>query len=35
MFRKISGVIFFDPSDIIYIEAEGNYSVFHLGGDRN
>lgn len=34
MFRNISGVVFIDPADVIYIEAEGNYSVFHLGGNK-
>jgi two-component system LytT family response regulator len=30
MFRSSSGIVFIDPIDIIYIEAAGNYSVFHL-----
>jgi two-component system LytT family response regulator len=28
--RNISGISVIDPSEIIYVEAEGNYSVFHL-----
>ena len=31
-FRNISGIVFIDPDDIIYIEASGNYSIFHLTG---
>lgn len=34
MFRNISGIVFIAPSEIIYIEAAGNYSVFHLNGNR-
>lgn len=34
MFRNISGIVFIDPAEIIYIEAAGNYSVFHLNGNR-
>jgi len=30
MFRSSTGIVFIDPVDIIYIEAAGNYSVFHL-----
>lgn len=30
IFRNTSGVVFIDPSEIVYIEAAGNYSVFHL-----
>ncbi len=32
--RNISGVIVIEPSEIVYIEAEGNYSVFHLSNNR-
>lgn len=34
MFRNLSGIVFIDPNEIFYIEAEGNYSVFHLLGKR-
>lgn len=34
IFRNISGIVFIDPAEVIYIEAEGNYSVFHLNGNR-
>jgi two-component system LytT family response regulator len=34
MFRNISGIVFIDPTEIIYIEASGNYSVFYLGNNR-
>jgi len=30
MFRSLAGIVFIDPADIIYVEAAGNYSVFHL-----
>jgi two-component system LytT family response regulator len=33
-FRNISGIVFIDPSEIVYIEAGGNYSVFHLSNNR-
>jgi two-component system, LytTR family, response regulator len=33
-FRNISGIVFIDPSEIVYVEAEGNYSVFHLTNNR-
>jgi two-component system, LytTR family, response regulator len=35
MFRNIAGIVFIDPSDIVYIEASGNYSVFHLSNNRS
>jgi two-component system LytT family response regulator len=34
MFRNISGIVFIDPNEIIYIEASGNYSTFHLNLNR-
>ncbi len=34
IFRDISGVVFINPSEVIYIEAEGNYSIFHINGGR-
>jgi two-component system LytT family response regulator len=34
MFRNMSGIVFFDPEEIVYIEASGNYSVFHLSNSR-
>ncbi len=34
MFRNISGVVFIDPLEIIYVEAAGNYSIFHLNVNR-
>jgi DNA-binding LytR/AlgR family response regulator len=27
-FRNTSGVVFVDPADVVYVKAEGNYSVF-------
>ncbi len=32
--RNISGISVIDPEDIVYVEAEGNYSVFHLSNNR-
>lgn len=34
IFRSSTGIVFIDPVDIIYIEADGNYSVFHLNCNR-
>jgi len=34
MFRNNSGILFIDPAEVVYIEAEGNYSVFHLINGR-
>ncbi len=34
MFRSTSGIVFIEPTEIIYIEAAGNYSVFHLNCNR-
>ncbi len=32
--RNISGISVIDPAEIVYVEAEGNYSVFHLSTNR-
>jgi two-component system LytT family response regulator len=32
--RNISGLSVIDPKDVLYVEAEGNYSVFHLISNR-
>jgi len=29
-FRNVSGIVIIDPEDILYIEADGNYSIFNL-----
>jgi two-component system LytT family response regulator len=34
IFRNTSGIIFVEPEEIVFIEAEGNYSVFHLVNNR-
>jgi len=34
IFRNTSGVVFIEPSEIVYIEAAGNYSVFHLSNSK-
>jgi len=34
LFRNVSGFVIIDPSEIVYIEADGNYSVFHLDADK-
>lgn len=34
IFRNSSGIIFVEPEEIVFIEAEGNYSVFHLVNNR-
>jgi len=33
-FRNNSGIVFIDPADIVFVEASGNYSVFHLSSTR-
>lgn len=33
-FRNSSGIIFIDPLEIICIEASGNYSTFHMSGNK-
>jgi two-component system, LytTR family, response regulator len=34
IFRNTSGVVFIEPAEIVYIEAAGNYSVFHLTNNK-
>lgn len=34
IYKSASGIIIIDPEDIVYIEADGNYSHFKLGGGR-
>lgn len=34
IFRNTSGVVFIEPSEIVFIEAAGNYSVFHLSNGK-
>lgn len=34
LFKNSSGIIFIDPEEILFIEAEGNYSVFNLVSGR-
>ena len=34
MFRNQSGILFIDQDEIIYVEASGNYSIFHLGNNK-
>lgn len=34
LFRNISGILFIEPSDIVYIAAEGNYSVIYLSNGK-
>ena len=34
IFRNISGIVIIDPSDIVFVEAEGNYSSFRLSDGR-
>lgn len=34
LFRNVSGFVIIDPAEIVYIEADGNYSVFHLDSDK-
>ena len=35
IFRNNSGIIFVEPSEIVYIQAEGNYSVFHMSNNKS
>ncbi len=30
IFKGVTGVIFIDPADVVFITADGNYSNFHL-----
>ncbi len=34
-FRNISGLVIIDPDDVLYLEAEGNYSVIKLRGNKS
>jgi two-component system LytT family response regulator len=34
IFRNTAGVVFVEPSEIVYIEAAGNYSVFHFTNNK-
>lgn len=34
MFRNISGVIFIDQNEVVFIEAAGNYSIIHLSNNK-
>jgi two-component system LytT family response regulator len=31
VFYTLSGVVFIDPSLVVYVEADGNYSIFYFG----
>lgn len=31
IFRTVTGFVIIDPAETVYIEAKGNYSIFHLG----
>ncbi len=33
-FSTVSGVIFIDPGDVVFIQAEGNYTVFYFWAGR-
>lgn len=33
-FKSISGIVIIDPEEIIYIEADGNYSIFHFDENK-
>jgi len=34
IFRAITGVVFIDPSEVVFITADGNYSTFHFASGR-
>ncbi|MGA1977263.1 MAG: LytTR family DNA-binding domain-containing protein [Bacteroidales bacterium] len=34
LFRNISGIVIINPAEVVYIEAEGNYSSFRLSNGR-
>jgi two-component system LytT family response regulator len=33
-FNTLNGIVFIDPKEVVYIEADGNYSHFHLGNKK-
>jgi|WetSurMetagenome_2_1015567.scaffolds.fasta_scaffold05155_5 two-component system, LytTR family, response regulator len=35
IYRNISGIVVIDPAEIIYVKAEGNYSIFRLSTGRS
>ena len=35
IYRNVSGIIIIDPSELVYVEAAGNYSSFRLSDGRN
>ncbi|MCK7535142.1 MAG: hypothetical protein MZV63_31240 [Marinilabiliales bacterium] len=37
IFRGVTGVVFIDPAEVVFITADGNYSTFHfiVRTDRN
>ena len=34
VFKGVTGVVFIDPADVIFITADGNYSTFHYSSGR-
>ena len=34
IYRNISGIVIIDPSEVVYVEAAGNYSSFQLKDGR-
>ena len=34
IYRAITGVVFIDPSEVVFITADGNYSTFHFTSGR-
>jgi two-component system LytT family response regulator len=35
IYRNVSGIIIIDPSEVVFVEAAGNYSSFRLSDGRN
>jgi two-component system, LytTR family, response regulator len=35
IYRNVSGIVIIDPSELVYVEAAGNYSSFRLSDGRN
>lgn len=35
VFRNSNGFIFINPEDVIYMKADGNYTIFFFGNDQN